>query len=124
MTKKICHFLIGLMATVAALAPEAARADDYWYEQPDTTAINSHIGLGVLAYYPMYFEQPYLGWEVYWSLRTSSAKYFNSAFERLNIGMEVNLAFVTFKAQARYLEAGPINLNGGGVVVTVGWQYD
>jgi hypothetical protein len=117
MTKKICHFLIGLMATVAALAPEAARADDYWYEQPDTTAINSHnshIGLGVLAYYPMYFEQPYLGWEVYWSLRPSSAKYFNSAFERLNIGMEVNLAFVTFKAQARYLEA----------VVTVGWQYD
>jgi hypothetical protein len=192
MTQKFWFFLLAAVL----LACSTAKADDYWYEPEDTSAVNSHIGVGVMAYYPMYFEQPYLGWEVYWSLRPSEAKYFIPAFERLNVGLEVNLTFVdikrsrnffdasivfhkylsrfegrleqdaafvgvgigmlgirwgteeagyrdvsftvemgyeyrtwkravvTFKAQARYLEAGSINLNGGGVGVTVGWQCE
>jgi hypothetical protein len=144
----------------------------------------------------MWHERAYVGWELYWTVRPSGAKYFIPGFEQHNIGFLLNATFVdltsgrgfvdgslvfhkyfsrrggrlghdaafvgagvgivgirwdseyvnyrdvsftvemgfeyrmwgraimTFKAQAHYLEAGPINFNGGGVAVAVGWQYD
>jgi hypothetical protein len=176
-------------------ASQALSSVDLFGSQ-DTTRIETHLGAGALVYYPMYFEQPYVGYQLYWTMRPSAAKYIFEALEQHNIGIEVNFAvlkmtetrgfvdasvifhkyltpvdqgqiqdaafvgvgigilgvkwdsedvehrdvsftvemgyeyrlwsraIVTFKAQARYLEAGPINFNGGGVLVSFGWRRD
>jgi hypothetical protein len=189
----IFFFCLSLAAAFPALP---AFSNIGLFEGQDTTRIESHLGAGALVYYPMYFEQPYVGYQLYWTMRPSAARYIFEALERHNVGLEVNLAIlkmtemkgfvdasvifhkyltpvnqgdiqdaafvgvgigilgvkwesenvayrdvsftvemgyeyrmwsraiVTFKAQARYLEAGPINFNGGGVLVSFGWRRD
>jgi hypothetical protein len=183
-------FVVGLCAA----GPAPASVD--WFGKQDTTQVGEHLGAGALLFYPMYFEQPYAGYQLYWTMRPSAARYIFPGLERNNIGLEVNIAVlkmterrgfidasvvfhkylspvdegslqdaafvgagigilgvrwesenvnyrdvsftleigyeyrlwsrgvVTLKAQARYLEAGPINFNGGGVLVTFGWRRD
>ncbi len=194
---KPLHLIFFFCLWLAAVFPVSpAFSSVSLFESQDTTRIETHLGAGALVYYPMYFEQPYVGYQLYWTLRPSAAKYIFEALERHNIGLEVNLAIlkmtetrgfvdasvifhkyltpvnhgeiqdaafvgvgvgilgvkwdtedveyrdvsftvemgyeyrlwsraiVTFKAQARYLEAGPINFNGGGVLVSFGWRRD
>ena len=154
------------------------------------------MGVGGTGFFPVYFEQPYLGFEVYATLRPKAAKYFYPSFEHSNVGMHFSFSYlkltaekgfvdasvifrkymarmterpaedaafvglgfgilgvywqdenvtfrdvsvtaeigyeyrsiesliITVKAQSRYLEAGPINFSGIGIVLTLGWRVD
>ncbi len=45
-----------------------------------------------MPYYPIYFDHPYIGVELYATLRPSYAKYFYPEFEEHNIGIGLNFS--------------------------------
>jgi len=82
------------LSLVAVLSASPAFSSISLFESQDTTRIETHLGAGALIYYPMYFEQPYVGYQLYWTMRPSAVKYIFEALERHNVGLEVNLAIV------------------------------
>ena len=89
--KRLIYLLIFLLIPIGAgpvLAQKIAR------ETIEGQAIQSHAGIGVMPFYPIYFDQPYIGFEGYATLRPSYAKYFYPEFEQHNIGIGLNLSYL------------------------------
>jgi hypothetical protein len=87
------------MAAVPAPAQKIAR------ENIEGPVIQSHAGLGVMPFYPVYFPQPYIGIQGYVTFRPAYAKYFYPEFEALNIGMGLNLSYLMLEKNLGFYKA-------------------
>ena len=94
----------GLILVILAAALPAA-AQKISRETIEGPAIQSHAGIGVMPFYPIYFHQPYIGIEGYATLRPAYAKYFYPEFEELNIGIGLNLSYLLLEENRGFYKA-------------------
>ena len=66
--------------------------------------IHSHAGIGVMPFYPIYFDRPHIGIEVYATMRPSFAKYFYPELEKHNIGIHLNFSYLEMKENFGFYE--------------------
>jgi hypothetical protein len=108
MKRKNIAILSLLFAVTLAgpVTPVFAQGDGFWGIRSDPRFVDSHMGVGGIGFFPVYFEEPYLGFEAYATFRPSAAKYFYSGLEQKNVGISLSLTYLKLTADRGFVDAG------------------
>ncbi len=97
----------GGRAPVAATAPPDS-FEHFWKIARDTAYVRAWAGGGALAWLPIYFATPEMGWSISANLRPEAARSFYPSFGRRNIGVGLELAYLEFRYTRRVVAGSVI----------------
>ncbi len=98
----------GMAVAVEPATSSPDSFEHFWSLPPDTSYVRAWAGGGALAWLPIYFETPELGWTVSANLRPRAARSFYPSFDRRNIGLGLELSYLEFRYTRRVVAGSVI----------------